>query len=75
MTGQEKSPDQPARTAKELWARVRPDLDSGRREAKKEERLRIARNLLAAGMSEEEIRKFTRITAEDLEELRKAELN
>ena len=75
MTEQDKSPEQPARTAKELWARVRQDLDSGRREAKKEERLRIARNLLAAGMSKEEIRKFPRITAEDLEELRKAELN
>ena len=32
MTGQEKSPDQPALTAKELWARARPDLDSGRSE-------------------------------------------
>jgi predicted transposase YdaD len=30
VTGQEKSPDQPALTAKELWARARPDLDSGR---------------------------------------------
>ncbi len=29
MIGQN-TPEQPARTAKELWARARPDLDSGR---------------------------------------------
>ncbi|MDY6323033.1 MAG: hypothetical protein SPL30_09030 [Succinivibrio sp.] len=118
MIGQDKSHEQPARTAKELWARARPDLDSGRcetwaeytalsedervaydrmlkrlwdypsvlretrrenleegekigrEEGREEERLRIARNMLAKGKSEEEVREMIGLTDEELAEAR-----
>ena len=113
MIGQN-TPEQPARTAKELWARVRPDLDSGRSETwaeytalsedervaydrmlkrlwdypsvlretkresheegvedgRKEERLRFAQALLEAGVPEDTILKTSKLTVEELKELR-----